>query len=220
MATGCIRKLSAFYKYYSIVMIGLVADCLQPREPMKQRSGIQSQLIAAWEDCIASDYCSQKINSERSLQASLWTHIYNHLPQNRRLFIEPSFRISSNGQTKRLVPDIAICNSREVIAVVEIKYLPRGKPKYTKDVETLDLLSRHRSKLSASNVRFYGEGRDPREYSFSKNMLFVWAGVHKDSASNQYESYAKGMKSLDGCYLQLHAETRKGQAPKVFCLES
>jgi len=187
---------------------------------MKQRSGIQTQLVAAWQDCITSDYCSQRINSERSLQASLWAHIYNHLPNNRRLFIEPSFTISHKGQTKKLVPDIAICNSREVIAIVEIKYLPRGKPKYAEDVETLDLLSRHRSKLAASNVRFHGEEQDPREYSFSKNMLFVWAGVHKDGASNEYESYAKGMKSLDGCYLQLHTETRKGQAPEVFWLAS
>jgi hypothetical protein len=187
---------------------------------MKQRSGIQSQLIAAWQDCIASDYCSQRINSERSLQASLWAHIYNHLPKNRRLFIEPTFTVRHRGRTRRLVPDIVICNSSEVIAIVELKYLPRTTPKYVKDVESLGLLSRHRSELMVSNVRFHGEEQDSREYPFSKNMLFIWAGVHKHCASDHYESYARGKKYLDGCYLQLHAETRDGQAPKVFWLES
>ena len=113
-----------------------------------------------------------------------------------------------------------MCNSREVIAIVELKYLPRTIPKYAKDVDSLDLLSQHRSELMVSNVRFHGEEQDSREYPFSKNMLFIWAGVHRHGASDHYESYASEMKYLDGCYLQLHAETRDGQAPEVFWLES
>ena len=177
---------------------------------------MQSLLVAAWKDCIENDYSNQRINSERSLQASLWAHIYKRLPKNRRLFIEPSFSIKHRGQNRRLIPDIVICNTREVIAVIEIKYLPRGKPKYQKDLDSLGLVSRYRSKLSISNARFFGEQQDSKLYGFSKDVLFVWASVHKQDAPKKRESFAAGEKYLAGCYMQLHAETREGLKPDVF----
>ena len=183
---------------------------------MKQRPGIKKQFIAAWKDCIENDYCNQKINSERSLQASLWSYLYNHLPNNRRLFIEPSFSLKLKGKTKNLYPDIVVCNSKEIIAVIEIKYLPRGKPKYEKDIETLSLLSQHRDKLSISNFRYRGIEADAKEYILSKNILFVWAGIHKSEVVEKPESFANGRKYIEGSYLQLHAATNEGGIPNVY----
>jgi hypothetical protein len=94
---------------------------------MKHRSFIRSRIISAWRQCIEDDYCNQRINSERSLQASFWSHINASLPKTRRLFIEPSLTIRGRSGVKRIIPDIVICNTREVISVVELKYLPRAQ---------------------------------------------------------------------------------------------
>lgn len=141
--------------------------------------------------------------------------MYNHLQANRRLFIEPNFSVRSKGVIRRLVPDIVICNSREVIAVVEIKYLPRANPKFDKDVESLNLLSKHRAQLSVSNIRFSGQKQDAREYGFSSDMLFVWASIHKQAPVGGYESIARGKRHLNGCFMQLAAETREESAPLI-----
>ncbi len=183
---------------------------------MKQRPGIRKQFIAAWKDCIENDYCTQKINSERSLQASLWSHLYSYLPNKRRLFIEPSFSLKIEGKTKNVYPDIVVCNSKEVIAIIEIKYLPRGKPDYGKDLDTLSSLSQNRDKLSITHSRYRGGGADSKEYRFSKNILFVWAGVHASEGDNMPISFAKGKKYIEGCYLQLHAATNEGGDPDVY----
>jgi len=98
---------------------------------MKQRSLIKSQIIRAWTESIEDDYCSQRINSERSLQASFWAHLNNMLPKNRRLFIEPV-----GASLIKLIPDIVVCNTRAVISVIELKYLPRAQPKHSQDIKT------------------------------------------------------------------------------------
>ncbi|WP_157657471.1 hypothetical protein [Burkholderia ubonensis] len=47
----------------------------------------------------------------------------------RQVFIEPT--LSLNGSVIR--PDMVICNAREVICVLELKYVPRGRADTTKD---------------------------------------------------------------------------------------
>ena len=79
---------------------------------MKQRSFIQSRIVRAWRACIEEDYSRQRVNSERSLQASFWSHINPQLPQTRRLFIEPTLRIWTH-----LVTDVR--NALEVARALE-----------------------------------------------------------------------------------------------------
>ena len=181
---------------------------------MTQRPVLQSQIISAWRQCIEDDYCSQRINSERSLQASFWSHVNELLPKTRRLFIEPSLTIRSRTGVKRIIPDIVICNTREVIAVVELKYLPRAQPKYKKDIENLAIIARNRKRISISNDRFRGSEQDATVYSLSQNILFVWAGVHAEEESEAL--FSAGKRSLRDCYLQLHAVTQKDGNPRIF----
>ena len=183
---------------------------------MKQRSGIQSRIISAWRKCIEDDYCNQRINSERSLQASFWSHINESLPKTRRLFIEPSLTIRSRSGVKRIIPDIVICNTKEVISIIELKYRPRAQPKYKKDIESLATIARNRKRIEISNDRFRGSERDATVYSLSERILFVWAGVHAEEKSDQGAVFAAGKRSLRNCYLQLHAVTQKDGNPKVF----
>lgn len=183
---------------------------------MKQRSLIKSQIIQAWNECINEDYCNQRINSERSLQASLWSHLSKLLSRNRRLFIEPGITIKTKDELKKLVPDIVVCNTKEVIAVIELKYLPRVQPRYKKDINSLSLIAKNRRKISIANDRFKGAEKDANKYALSKSVLFVWAGVHAKEKVEMNALFSAGHKALDGCYLQLHAVTESHKEPMVF----
>ena len=183
---------------------------------MKQRRLIKSQIVQAWTECIDEDYCNQRINSERSLQAALWSHLNQLLSKNRRLFLEPGITIRTQNGPKKLFPDIVVCNSREVVSVIELKYLPRAQPRYKKDMETLSLIAENRQQVIIANDRFRGAEKDSNKYALSKNILFVWAGVHAKEKVETNTLFSLSHKALDGCYLQLHAVTESNSKPMVF----
>ena len=180
---------------------------------MKRRNLIKSKIIKAWEKSINIDYCSQRINSERSLQAAFWSHLNPLLSKNRRLFIEPRMTIKTKKGKRKIYPDIVVCNTKQVISVIELKYLPRTNPRYEKDIKKLALIAKKRNKISIANVRFLGTEKDSKEYTLSSNILFVWAGIHKKQTDNFL--YSNRFKSLENCYLQLHAETELNSKPKL-----
>jgi hypothetical protein len=182
---------------------------------MKQRALIKSQIIQAWNESIESDYCNQRINSERSLQASFWSRLNCILSKNRRLFIEPTITITTDSGIKKLTPDIVVCNTKEVIAVIELKYSPRAQPKFQKDIESLCSIARNREQIIISNERFLGIEKDGNKYALSNNVLLVWAGVHAKEMPEANELYSSTHKILNDCYLQLHAVTEKNSAPTV-----
>jgi len=183
---------------------------------MKQRNLIRKQIIQAWTACIKEDYCNQRINSERSLQASFWAHLNKLLSKNRRLFIEPGMSMQTKDGLKKLIPDIVVCNTKEVISVIELKYLPRAQPKYKKDIESLALIAQNRQQISIANDRFRGAERDAKKYALSKNILFVWAGVHAKESQESGLLFSVGSDALQNCFLQLHAETHPKQKPKIY----
>ena len=185
------------------------------------RRVLRQQLIGAWSTAIQVDYCNQRINSERSMQASFWAQLNQVLPtKSRRMFIEPRVALIRDKKKKLFYPDIVICNTKQVIAVVELKYQPRGIPRFHKDIKTLRVLSAQRDLLSVSNARYRGPAVDTKEYSFAKSMLFVWAGIHNKNEIS-YESpdtplLCDGIPELVGCFLELHAETDHTTKPSVF----
>ena len=183
---------------------------------MTHRSPLKNTIIESWNQCINNHYSMQRINSERSLQASLWTHLDENLPKARRMFIEPSVNIKTPASSQRVYPDIAICNTKEVIAIIELKYQPRAQPTYEKDIANLNLLSRYRNKLKLSNTRFRGTESDAREYPFSSKMLFVWAGIHGKLKQEQKYTYCRGMRYLGKGYVELHAETDHDGPPRIY----
>jgi len=192
---------------------------------MTARMPLRRQLFLAWRRSIRRDYCSQRINSERSLQASFWSQLNRVLPTDtRRMFIEPRFVVTVEGHPKVFYPDLVICNTRRVIAVIELKYQPRVLPSHDKDFETLRTIAEYRDQLQVSNARFHGPVADAKDYSFSEHVLFVWAGVHRRPKSFSYESndvpmLSANVESLRGCFLQLHAETNRSASPNVFIRE-
>ena len=186
---------------------------------MRKRHTIKNIIIDSWKASIRADYLKQRINSERSLQASLWSQLNKKLPSNRRLFIEPPMRIWARGGYNKVYPDIVICSKKEVISVIELKYLPRAQPKYEKDIDTMALISRKRKQVSISNSRFRGSEVDSRDYTLSNNILFVWAGIHATPKKEITRLYSSKYKSLDGCFVQLHAETQHDDKPIIYHYE-
>lgn len=183
---------------------------------MKQRRLLIRQIRSAWRSCISTDYNRRRINSERSLQASFWAALNRRLPENRLIFIEP--RISIEGRPV-ICPDILICNSKQIIAVIELKYQPRVPPSYVKDLTSLATIAKARSEVLVRNDRYLGEDSVAKEYRVAKHTLFVWAGIHADQRSKSVvpvPMFCDGKKCLDGCYLELHAATRVDAAPEVY----
>lgn len=185
---------------------------------MRARKIIRKHILNSWQRCIAEDYANQRINSERSLQASLWAALRDRIGNNRRLFIEPSLSFIIKGRRKILYPDIVICNTRQVIAVIELKYMPNSCPNLAKDLRSLSSISENRNSIVVSNRRHRGPKADDREYGCSKNILFVWAGVHRGGKCGM-ERAKLNVSCLAGCLLELHATTREFEQPLVFCCE-
>jgi hypothetical protein len=187
---------------------------------MKQRRLLQKQIVDAWHQCIRKDYSRQRVNSEHSLQASFWSRLNRILPETRRMFIEPGIVIAENGSTRKIIPDLVICNTREVIGVIELKYRPRGNPAYAKDVDSLAAVARCRDGITIANDRFRGQAVDETVYSLSKHILFVWAGVHAPVSANAGfgadSLYSDGYEELNGCFIELHAETSQNATPKLY----
>jgi hypothetical protein len=87
---------------------------------MASRALLRLQIVKAWRLTICKDYAAERINSERSLQAALWSRLNTTLseklpPKSRRMFIEPRMTVAG----KALYPDIVICNTRQVIGIIE-----------------------------------------------------------------------------------------------------
>ena len=136
------------------------------------------------------------------------------------MFIEPSLTITENGLARKIIPDLVICNTREVIGVIELKYTPRGHPRYAKDVASLAAIAKCREGIIISNDRYRGLAVNDKEYSLSKHILFVWAGVHAPRInglnSDGSQLYSEAYEELKGCCVELHAETSLYASPKVY----
>jgi len=178
------------------------------------RALIKSHIIEAWKFCVENDYKKQRINSERSLQSALWAHLYNDMPQNMRLFIEPTIKINGG---KQITPDIVVCNKRNIISVLEIKYSPRVKPNFEKDIRNLAAISEHggAGTVFVCNERYKGIEKDSTKYKLPKNVLYVWAGFHTRQKVDKYPLFSDGFEELKGRYLQLQTETDAGENPRI-----
>ncbi len=142
-----------------------------------RRSLLRKQLTEAWKRTIEQAYHDQLINSERGLQVHFCIELYKAFDEDermRRLFVEPSLRFKGR---KPRYPDLLICNSKEVIGVVEFKYTPRVRPAMTKDFKTLTMLSKAKGEVEVKNERFRGKG-SPSTYTVASDAVLCWAAVH------------------------------------------
>lgn len=85
-------------------------------------------------------------------------------------------------------------------------------------METLRAIAANRSELQVANSRYRGDRSKAKAYSIASNALFVWAGVHREAVSNDASSapFNTGVPELEGCFLELHAETSDTGPPRIF----
>lgn len=179
---------------------------------MRRRSLLRKQIALAGARVITTDYVKQRVNSERSLQASMWANLNKLLPSTtRRMFIEPPLSARSPSSAVRY-PDIVICNTRSVIGIIELKYQPRVRPSWSKDVATFQWIGSNLKQLSICNRRFRGVEFDAKTYPVADDALFVWAGIHAPCDDDLHVSIGD---RLAGQPLVLHAVTGRDKKPEI-----
>ncbi len=182
---------------------------------MRHRNLIKSQIIQAWNQSIEEDYCNRRITSEQCLQASFWSHLNHAVSRSRRIFIAPTFSMRTKGGIRRIVPDLVVCNTREVISVIEVKFCPGDHPRYKKAIENLAAIAEHRNQISVDLQQLHDKDKQLKNFSMSKHILFVWACVHAKNNSVGDDLYAADYDVLSNCFLELHASTQKNRKPQV-----
>jgi hypothetical protein len=177
---------------------------------MASRALLRSQIVRAWRLTIIEDY--EFINSERSLQAALWSRLNKALaeklpPKSRRLFIEPKITV----KRKNFHPDIVICNTRQVIGIIELKFKPRAAASWRNDLKKFRAIAGCKTRIAISHDRYRGIARRNKPYTLAKTVLYVWAGVHAESDFD-LAGYAG---TLAPNFMALHAETVDGAQPSL-----
>jgi hypothetical protein len=179
---------------------------------MASRSLLKRQIDEAWKETIEEIYSKQLINSERGLQVHFCHRLLSKFTDqhgSRRIFIEPCFKDSAG---KSRSPDVVICHTRQIIGVLELKYLPRASPKYKKDLATLTWFGLTATELTLSNDRYLGVvAASPKKYSLAPDAVLCWAGVYRAPKVD-----IKPPQSLERRFLCLHAVTSHGQPARLF----
>lgn len=181
----------------------------------RNRNLLRRQLKDAWRDTMFGPYLDQAINSERALQVHLAARLMNLFDEeglNRQLFIEP--RVTVYQGESRLHPDILVCNSREVIGIIELKYQPLRRPSWEKDFRSLESVSWDSDQIEVDNRRYKGPNPGSRVFSIARKPLFVWAGVY--AAPRREIPAGEPCAEIADNLLVLHAVTHADQTPDCF----
>ncbi len=123
-------------------------------------------LCKAWTK-VCKDYDNRKLNSERSLQASLYFHLRTELGEEsgHDIYIEAmvvrdvdemiSPDEASKVKKKRIAIDTLVCKDKEILIAMELKYSPRGFPikkDIQKDLASLSRIHNHREKTKRATI--------------------------------------------------------------------
>lgn len=149
---------------------------------MSKRHLIRAQICKAWDETIQNAYEKVLINSERGLQTYFCIHLMKAFEEDgvqRRIFIEPNLKIGE----KICFPDLVICNTREVIAVIELKYTPRSLPQTEKDFETLQWIAEANGDAVIANERFHDQVA-VKPYAIAPDSVLCWAALISDRPFN------------------------------------
>jgi len=176
---------------------------------MARRTKVGNQVIEAWKRTVVNEYCNGHINSERSLQALLFSNlraVFAEDETERRIFVEPTVQLPGVGVIR---PDIVICNSREAICFLELKFAPRAKADTKKDMRSISSVGRSEG-ISILLKRYRGPDLPSMKFAVSKTVLFAWAGIHAGGTEPSKEWTDPAFQGH--FHLELHATTNDGQA--------
>ena len=133
-----------------------------------------TQIELAWKDVIQDDYDTHNVLSERTLQAALWAKLKGRA-KNQFIFIEPHvyFPVDKSGKLRFVVPDIVICRAKLVIAFIELKFAPRGRPDVSEDIAKLLDIYEAKDSIELNLPRFLGIKAKQHTYRITDRTQFV-----------------------------------------------
>lgn len=147
----------------------------------------------AWQKSTA-DYAQRKLNSEHTLQASIYHHLRQELPDDFVVYTEAVVRLPESDLPgkKKVVLDLLICHGTEIIAAVELKYKPRGIPvsdALRKDIKSLSLIRNRRSsadRVAIEMPRFRSTSSDEMTLTISPLRKLI-LGVYCQAELSPFE---------------------------------
>jgi hypothetical protein len=136
---------------------------------------------SAWK-LVIKDYDKRLINGEHTMQASLYRHLLDLLPNiGFRLFTEAKVTVGD----KHKVIDLLIVHGEvmrsTVIAAIELKFTPRGVPAVTdvrKDLNSLSLVANRKDqalKPTLKMVRFLAKNESTEEFKILPQKKLIFA---------------------------------------------
>ena len=131
---------------------------------------------SAWSDAVAA-YLDSRINSERTLQASIYANLLNRLPEGHRVLCEPCIDLHGHG---RFIPDMVVLSQNQIEAVIELKFVPHYYPT-TEDLEKLKKYSLAADEfpllLNPTTGRY-----DDKKVRFSPDCILAFAVIGQHNA--------------------------------------
>lgn len=160
-----------------------------------------NEIVRAWKKA-GEDYCRGLINSERSLQAVLFRELCNAFSaEDIRIFVEPRMSLAGNKY-----PDLVICKGSEILAIIELKFVPHGYSHFRDDLQKLIGFAqtqdpRYQIALDPATGKYSAD-----HFEITPNTCLVFAVVSQsDSVAVSGEDVLKYIpKGLQGRFLHLH----------------
>lgn len=136
---------------------------------------------------IKESFLQQKINTERLLQAEFYRQLKDRLTDPvYNVWVEPVLAFRENDiELTHKKPDIVITKEKEVVGVIELKFVPWAEADYIEDINKLEKLSREGgNKIYLLQNIYSGEWHKDEESSFtiSSNLLSVFAVIAKKNS--------------------------------------
>jgi len=130
-----------------------------------------------WKEIVGA-YQNGRINSERTLQAKLFSALERRLPKSAVVLCEPTIDLQKVGT---VIPDVVVVDGGEVCAVVELKFVPHHFPLYKGDLEKLQAYGRAADRFLLMVEPISGKFTTA-EFRFSTQCLLVFGAVGQKCA--------------------------------------
>ena len=145
-------------------------------------------------------YQLARVNSERTLQAILYSQLVAILPAETCVLCEPTIKIPELG-----IPDLVVVSNKEVTAVIEIKFVPHFLVPYEKDIAKL---KKYGSMSTEANFPLILQPRTGKysdeHFTFSGNCLLVFAVIaRQDSKAVDEGILNEGMRPFADRFVPL-----------------
>lgn len=158
--------------------------------PIDKGWELKDFLAMAW-GRITAEFHLGNICSERHLQSELFYILKsnNQFSEQYKIYVEPTL-YTKNGDTKidKIIPDILVTKGKEVIAYVELKYVPHGYIKASGDIWKFNEFYNHIDKAEIKLETESNSGDWVNDYYKISNDLILVYGFVSNQESEVFVS--------------------------------